>query len=245
MITFTPLTPWKSGCVAMRTILPPDSPANSWSLNCWDIVHGIKSPEALFPLDKLFMMEVFEISPSRHTFHKKIKEKVRIWKLHTWTTCIKLANVKNTAAQRDSSKTSRSVSSSFSLTSPSLVERQTDSRGHKESPTLPLKDANTATPNLIQTKKLTQTLTLTWKRRVTLRLKRTLRHVHKSGIQVGHKLWLWLWSRDTLWRVHKEASYYINVLEERLKTSDLIICLILNPHIMPRIWPRKRSSCVK
>ena len=106
------------------------------------------------------------------------------------------------------------------------MERQTDSRGHKESPTLPLKDANTATPNLIQTNKLTQTLTLTWKRRVTLRLKRTLRHVHKSGIQVGHKLWLWLWSRDTLWRVHKEASFFINVLEERLKTSDLIICLI-------------------
>ena len=77
------LTPCISGWVAIRTILAPDSNAKSWSTNwrkerwiwgnriynytCWDIVQGIRSPDALIPLDKPFKMEDFEISPSKHT----------------------------------------------------------------------------------------------------------------------------------------------------------------------------------
>ena len=34
---------------------------------CCEIVQGIKSPEALFPLERLFMIVSLEISPSRLT----------------------------------------------------------------------------------------------------------------------------------------------------------------------------------
>ena len=37
---------------------------------CCEIVHGIKSPEALLPRAKLFIIEDFDISPSRQTFKK-------------------------------------------------------------------------------------------------------------------------------------------------------------------------------
>lgn len=37
------------------------------SLTCSDTVHGIKSPEAFLPRDRLFKMDWREISPSRHT----------------------------------------------------------------------------------------------------------------------------------------------------------------------------------
>ena len=38
---------------------------------CCEIVHGMRSPEALFPLDRLFIMKDLDIAPSRHTY--KIK----------------------------------------------------------------------------------------------------------------------------------------------------------------------------
>ena len=66
-------TPWKSGWVAILTILAPESPGKSWSLNCCETVHGIRSPDALLPRDRLFMMEDFEISPSRHTWFRKVR----------------------------------------------------------------------------------------------------------------------------------------------------------------------------
>ena len=39
---------------------------------CCETVQGIRSPEALFPLDKLLRIEDLEISPSKHTYNKSI-----------------------------------------------------------------------------------------------------------------------------------------------------------------------------
>lgn len=38
---------------------------------CWEMVQGIKSPDALFPLDKLLIIEALEISPSKHTYKNR------------------------------------------------------------------------------------------------------------------------------------------------------------------------------
>lgn len=35
------------------------------------MVQGIKSPDALFPLDKLLIIEALEISPSKHTYKNR------------------------------------------------------------------------------------------------------------------------------------------------------------------------------
>lgn len=37
-------------------------------ITCSDTVHGIRSPEAFLPRDRLFKMDWREISPSRHTY---------------------------------------------------------------------------------------------------------------------------------------------------------------------------------
>lgn len=37
------------------------------SFTCWEIVHGIKSPDARFPCRKPFITEALEMSPSRQT----------------------------------------------------------------------------------------------------------------------------------------------------------------------------------
>ena len=51
----------------MRTILAPDNEAKLESANCCEIVHGIRSPDALLPRDRLFITVPLLIEPSRHT----------------------------------------------------------------------------------------------------------------------------------------------------------------------------------
>ena len=55
------------------TTLAPESEAKLWSWNCSETVHGMRSPEARLPCDKLFMIDDLLISPSRHTW-KKLNE---------------------------------------------------------------------------------------------------------------------------------------------------------------------------
>ena len=59
----------RSGCTAIRTILAPDKEAKLLSANCCEIVHGMRSPDALLPRDKLFITEPLLIAPSRHTYN--------------------------------------------------------------------------------------------------------------------------------------------------------------------------------
>lgn len=49
-------------------ILAPDNLGKSWSRNCWPMVHGIRSPDDLWPLESPCMMDELEISPSRATW---------------------------------------------------------------------------------------------------------------------------------------------------------------------------------
>lgn len=56
------------------TTHPPTTPASLTPtrqgkrvVTCSDTVHGIRSPEAFFPRDRLLRMDWREISPSRHT----------------------------------------------------------------------------------------------------------------------------------------------------------------------------------
>lgn len=72
----------------MRTILAPANDGNSSSWYCWATVHGIKSPEARFPLDKPFDTDVFDICPSKHTYKNIILFRNQKWnsKMHSGIT---------------------------------------------------------------------------------------------------------------------------------------------------------------
>ena len=48
---------WRSGCTAIRTTLAPEREANELSANCWEMVHGMRSPDARLPRDRLFITE--------------------------------------------------------------------------------------------------------------------------------------------------------------------------------------------
>ena len=51
----------------MRTTLAPDNEAKLESANCCEIVHGLRSPDALLPRARLFITVPLLIEPSRHT----------------------------------------------------------------------------------------------------------------------------------------------------------------------------------
>ena len=79
LFVFTAPSAWHMGCSVHKTsithvhcqsVITITAPASTMlcsSLTCCDTVQGMRSPDALFPRDKLCITDAFEISPSKQT----------------------------------------------------------------------------------------------------------------------------------------------------------------------------------
>ena len=68
MLTFVRMHAWMDERTERRTLYTPRHILYAGGMiTCWETVQGIRSPEALFPLDKLLRIDDLEISPSKQT----------------------------------------------------------------------------------------------------------------------------------------------------------------------------------